>query len=396
VAFDVKYFGVWPLIRSAMKRDGSYHIVPDATAGIEATARRHTRIEAVFRVQYTTIDQLVVAYSSDLSKGGLFLCTQTYLPLNAVVRLTLQLPEDGGEIPVICRVVYVRDEAAAASAGKPAGMGLEFLDIADGCTQRIERFIAERPPKLSQPPPARRALNIVLADDDRLSLAAAASCFRARGDIVITASNGLDALAACLKQPPDVILSDVQMPKMDGWQLVRMVRGRPSLSSIPFIFFTQLRGEDERLRAYQLGVDDFVGKPCNAELLLSRADRLIARLGQNRSPVRQKTLRGDLEQVSLPSVLNFLELERKTGVLLLVGAYTARVFIAEGRALRIERESDALALSPRALMNQLLSWKSGQFEFAVGEVAGPDLLGCSLMTLLLDHARINDEESRGA
>jgi hypothetical protein len=112
--------------------------------------------------------------------------------------------------------------------------------------------------------------------------------------------------------------------------------------------------------------------------------------------VRQKTLRGDLEQVSLPSVLNFLELERKTGVLLLVGAYTARVFIAEGRPLRAEGESGALAPSSRALMNQLLSWKTGQFEFAVSEVTGPDLLECSLMTLLLDHARISDEESRDA
>ena len=380
-----------------MKRDGSYRVVPLAPPSSEVTERQHPRIEAVFRVEYTTIDQLVVAYSSDLSKGGVFLCTQTYLPLNAVVRLTLQLPEDGGEIPVICRVVYVRDEAAAASARKPAGMGLEFLDIADECTQQIERFIAERPPRLSRPPaPARRALNVVLADDDRLSLAAAASCFRQRGDIVRLATNGLDALAACLKEPPDVILSDVQMPKMDGWQLVRMVRARPSLSSIPFIFFTTLRGEEERLRAYQLGVDDFLGKPCNADFLLSRADRLIARLGQNRSPVRQKTLRGDLEQVSLPSVLNFLELERKTGVLLLVGAYTARVFIAEGRPLRAEGESDAPAPSSRALMNQLLSWKTGQFEFAVSEVTGPDLLECSLMTLLLDHARISDEESRDA
>jgi len=379
-----------------MKRDGGYRVVPLAPPSNEGTERQHTRIEAVFRVQYTTIDQLIVAYSSDLSKGGVFVCTQTYLPLNAVVRLTLQLPEDGGEIPVICRVVYVRDEAAAASAGKPAGMGLEFLDIADECSQQIERFIAERPPRLSQPSPARRALNVVLADDDRLSLAAAASCFRERGDIVRMATNGLDALAACLKEPPDVILSDVQMPKMDGWQLVRMVRARPSLSSIPFIFFTQLRGEEERLRAYQLGVDDFLGKPCNPDFLLSRADRLISRLGQNRSPVRQKTLRGDLEQVSLPSVLNFLELERKTGVLLLVGAYTARVFIAEGRPLRVEGESDARAPSSRALMNQLLSWKTGQFEFAVSEVAGPDLLECSLMTLLLDHARISDEESRDA
>ncbi|HKO48633.1 MAG TPA: response regulator [Polyangiaceae bacterium] len=362
----------------------------------EHSEREHVRIEAVFRVQYATMDQLVVAYSSDLSKGGVFLCTRAFLPLNAVVRLMLDLPENGGEIPVICRVVYVRDDAAAASSGKRAGMGLEFLDLQEDCRGRIERFIAGQPAKSSLlPPPARRALNLLLVDDDRLSLEAAAECFRARGDVVRTAANGLDALAACLKAPPDAILSDVQMPKMDGWQLVRMVRARPTLSSIPFIFFTTLSGEEERLRAYQLGVDDFLGKPCKGEFLLMRVDRMIMRLGQkNRSPVREKTLRGDLEQVSLPSVLNFLELERKSGVLLLVGTTTARVFIADGRPLRAETEEDASGVSPRALMNQLLSWKLGQFEFAAGEVAGPDLLQCTLMGLLLEHARLSDEGAR--
>ena len=382
-----------------MTSNVSYRFVPGSHPSIEVADREHPRIEAVFRVAYSTIDQLVVAYSSDLSKSGVFLCTQTFLPLNAVVRLMLQLPEGGGEIPVICRVVYVRDEPAASSTGKPAGMGLEFLDIADDCRARIEKFIAEQPSKPSSlsEEPARRALVVLVVDDDRLLLEAAAYCFRTRGDVVRTASNGLDALASCLKDPPDVILSDVQMPKMDGWQLVRMVRARPTLSSIPFLFFTTLSGEEERLRAYQLGVDDFLGKPCKPSILLARVDRMVLRMAQkNRSALRQKTLRGDLEQVSLPSVLNFLELERKTGILLLVGEYTARVFISSGRPLRVEREGDGSDVPPRQLMNQLLSWKNGQFEFAVDEVTGSDELQCSLMALLIDHARVSDEQARDA
>ena len=379
-----------------MKRDGLYSFMPPPEATNGNAEREHSRVEAVFRVRYPTVDHLVVAYSSDLSKGGVFLSTNAFLPLNAVVRLVLELPEHGGDIPVICRVVYIRDRVAAANIGKPAGMGLEFLDVGDECRVRIENFIAQRQPRLSEhPAPSRGALNLLLADDDRLSLEAAAGHFRERGDAVRIASNGLDALAACLKEPPDIILSDVQMPKMDGWQLVRMVRARPSLSSIPFIFLTQLSGQDERLRAYQLGVDDFLAKPCDAQLLLTRVDRILLRFGQkNRSPAGQKSLRGDLEQVSLPSVLNFLELERKTGVLLLVGDCTARVFISEGRPLRVEREDSVEVPPPRALMNELLSWQAGQFEFAAAEVTGQDELQCSLMALLLDHARISDEGRR--
>jgi uncharacterized protein (TIGR02266 family) len=358
--------------------------------------RRHRRVDATFRVQYSTIDELVVAYSSDLSKGGFFLCTDKFLPLNAVVRLQLDLPENGGEIPVICRVVYIRDRLFAKSTGKPVGMGLQFLDVDDDCQRRIEKFIAERPPLLTQrPPQPRNSLKVLAIDDDRLSLQATIAPFLARGDVVQTATNGLDGLAACLRDPPDVILSDVQMPKMDGWQLVRMVRARPSLSSIPFIFCTDLSGEEERLRAYQFGVDDFVPKPARPTELLSRVDRMMARLKQADHPhVQQKTLRGDLEQVSLPSVLGFLELERKTGVLLLVGAFSARLFIAEGRPLRVVREPGRPGTSQRALLSELFGWKAGQFEFAAGDVTVQDELQVSLTALLLEHARVSDEGER--
>jgi len=57
-------------------------------------------------------------------------------------------------------------------------------------------------------------------------------------------------------------------------------------------------------------------------------------------------------------------------------------------------EAEAKAVSQRARMNELLGWKTGQFEFAASEVTGPDLLQCSLMGLLLEHARLSDEGAR--
>src|SRR6185312_10888767 len=65
---------------------------------------RAPRVEATFRVSYPNVDQLLVAYSSDLSKGGMFLTTDQFLPVNAVVRVNLELGEGSAEIPVICRV----------------------------------------------------------------------------------------------------------------------------------------------------------------------------------------------------------------------------------------------------------------------------------------------------
>ena len=92
-----------------------------------------------------------------------------------------------------------------------------------------------------------------------------------------TVLDGFEALAMCLKSAPDLILADLQMPRMDGWQLLRVVRGRPSLASVPVIFLTSVSDEDERLHGYQLGVDDFVVKPFRAPELGARIFGLLRR-----------------------------------------------------------------------------------------------------------------------
>lgn len=363
----------------------------------EQETDRAPRVEATFPVSYPSIDQLLVAYSCDLSKGGMFLQTERFLPVNAVVRINLSLGEGSVEIPIISRVVYVRDAEAARAAGKAPGMGIEFLDLSADCLALIEAYIAERIAQTEPPPavaPARR-LNVMIVDDDHGCRTLAAAPFRHRGDFVRVAGDGFEALAQCLKEPPDVILSDVQMPRMDGWQLLRLVRARPTLSSVPFLFLTTLSGEEERLRGYQLGVDDYVGKPFRARELQARVDRVVART--QRAPhalAERKTLRGDLAHVPLPSVLAFLELERKTGELLVVSTRTARLYLRDGKLLRVDIDGAVAAPGAIDQLYDVLGWRQGQFEFAAQEVHGDDLFQMSITALLLEHARFSDESSR--
>src|SRR3954454_8961374 len=96
---------------------------------MDSDSRESVRIEGVFRVKYPSVDRLVVAYSRDLSRGGMFLATDEFLPLNAVIRLEIDLPADGGRFPVTCRVVFIRDNNQSVATGKPAGMGVQFLDL---------------------------------------------------------------------------------------------------------------------------------------------------------------------------------------------------------------------------------------------------------------------------
>jgi two-component system, cell cycle response regulator DivK len=87
---------------------------------------------------------------------------------------------------------------------------------------------------------------------------------------IMEADNGKKALAAVAKQPPDLILMDIQLPIMDGYEATRRIKADPALRSIPIIAITSYAmGEDEK-RARAAGCDDFVAKPYSPRQLLAK------------------------------------------------------------------------------------------------------------------------------
>ncbi len=243
-------------------------------------------------------------------------------------------------------------------------------------------------------PASPSGLDVVVVDDDPRWRALAAEPFIKRGDRVRECVDGLQALATCLSNPPDVILSDVQMPRMDGWQFLRTIRANSALASVPVVFLTSLDGDAERLKGYQLGVDAYLPKPFVADELLLRVHRLVRRAkGAGGDVETQRGLRGDLEHVSAGSLLSFLSVEKKTGVLLIVADRPGRVFVFEGRPFSAAIEGGRPQSSRRALMD-ILDWTSGQFDFSEEEVNVADELGAEASTLVLEHARLKDEGRR--
>jgi two-component system, cell cycle response regulator DivK len=89
------------------------------------------------------------------------------------------------------------------------------------------------------------------------------------------AENGEEALAAVARARPDLILMDIQLPVMDGYEATRRIKADPSLSSIPIIAVTSyaLSGDEERARA--AGCDDFVPKPFSPRQLLAKIRRYL-------------------------------------------------------------------------------------------------------------------------
>jgi chemosensory pili system protein ChpA (sensor histidine kinase/response regulator) len=168
--------------------------------------------------------------------------------------------------PVALASVYV---APAHAVGQVAGASGPAADAPDGAAA------AARPP-LAPAEPARAPMVMVV--DDSLTVRRVTQRLLVReGYRVVTAKDGLDALERLAEERPAVLLSDIEMPRMDGFDLVRNVRNDARLDGLPVIMITSRIAQKHRDYAAELGVDHYLGKPYSEEELLGLIAMHVAR-----------------------------------------------------------------------------------------------------------------------
>ena len=138
----------------------------------------------------------------------------------------------------------------------------------------------------------------VLVVDDDLDFLRLMTLFLRQSDLpitVVTASTGAEALEIVETSPPDLVLLDVMMPNMDGFEVCARLRANLRTAFVPILMLTALNDPDSRTRGFLVGTDDYISKPFDRQELLARVRRVLQR-------TYGTGMRGDLTEIVLPPV----------------------------------------------------------------------------------------------
>ena len=116
---------------------------------------------------------------------------------------------------------------------------------------------------------------ILVVDDTPKNVKLLADLLSAKGYAVATASSGAEALAKVEAENPDLVLLDVVMPEMSGYEVCRKIRENPATGILPVVMVTALDPSEERIKGLEAGADDFLTKPINQAELLARVKSLL-------------------------------------------------------------------------------------------------------------------------
>ncbi|MEJ7602326.1 MAG: response regulator [Kofleriaceae bacterium] len=350
--------------------------------------RRNNRVAMNLPVELITAGKKMRAISQDISLYGMFIRLSPPLPVGTVVQVVIS--PSGQRLVTTGQVTHSLSEDEARTLGRYPGIGVMFRDpvrpadelFAEAVKGLLERHAAAQP---------AAAIRIVVADPQTRLLERLSTALGIAGFSVATATNGMEAIGACLSRTPDVCLIERDMPVVDGLHVLQEMGRHTELASVPVMMMSADATDLVRLQALQLGAMDFIPKPFTVLEVILRARRWAR---ASRHDIERVVLRGTLAELGLSSLLTMFEHERKSGQLSVTrDHFVAWIDVLDGKIVRA-RSSEIDADSHGVLMH-VLDWKDGYFElFSTAPGRDKPELDSTVTHLLLDHARIRDEAHR--
>jgi CheY-like chemotaxis protein len=220
---------------------------------------------------------------------------------------------------------------------------------------------------------------------------------RKAGFSVTTAVNGQDALEKVGISPPDLVISDTKMDVMDGFEFCNKLKSESQWSHIPFIFLTNQKAIEDKVKGLELGVDDYLTKPIYIKEIITRVKILLQKTERENLQRRDQKARfaGTLSDMGVVDLIQTIEIGRKTGIIHFTSHDTpprmGEVYFRNGKVI------DAILgkLEGEKAIYRLLLWNSGDFEMDFKpSLQHPDKIGLSSQGLLMEGMRRVDEWGR--
>ena len=354
---------------------------------MNSVRRRNNRVTMSLPVELIFNGKKLRAVTQDLSPLGMFVRLSPPLPVGTVVQLVMA--PNGQRLVTTGQVTHSLSEVEAKTLGRFPGVGVVFRDPVRPSDEQFAEAVARMLESQAQTRPAGE-IRIVVADPETRILERLSTALGNAGFFVATATNGMEAIGACLTKTPDVVLIERDMPVVDGLHVLQEMGRHVELASVPVMMMSSETTDLARLQAFQLGAADFIPKPFTVLEVILRARRWA--LFTQRDATRI-ILRGTLAELGLPSLLTIFEQERKSGQLSLThNEHLAWIEFSEGKI--VHARSTELEADVKTTLMRLLDWRDGYFELASGAPSDKAQSVTSITHLLLEHAQMRDESRR--
>jgi DNA-binding NarL/FixJ family response regulator len=139
---------------------------------------------------------------------------------------------------------------------------------------------------------------LLVVDDEPNLLRAVAACLKAEDYEVSTARSGYEALMQLAEAVPDLIISDIRMPGMDGYKLARQLRGSPRTALVPIVFLTAKDETADRIEGFRAGIDAYLTKPFEPDELIAVVNGILSRVERTHSQIA-RLVSGSVEEVPI-------------------------------------------------------------------------------------------------
>jgi CheY-like chemotaxis protein len=243
---------------------------------------------------------------------------------------------------------------------------------------------------------------VLIADEDAAFRKYLAMPLAAQGFTIFEAADGSAAWQLAVQNRPWMILADLSMPEVDGFEFCRRVRSHPLLARMPLLFISGSDKYKERYRALQIGADDFLSKNMPIRELLMRIQLLMTRYSDLSASSEEKAgtaeaagvFQGRIEVFGAPALLQMCAQGRLTGQFTALAEDAANTTAVMGF-----REGDIISASAGGTSGAdgvyaFLAWEKGSFKFTPGDPGSGEPLAQSLEHLLLEGCRRLDESGK--